>query len=61
MREKEIRELAKNAGYVFGMMLLPKQRYTLTDIATRKKYYMKVSLGELVRILKRESEIRSAK
>ncbi len=46
--------MAEKAGYVLGMMIVPKRCYTLTDLTTRKKYRMKVGTRDLVRILKRE-------
>jgi hypothetical protein len=46
--------LARKAGYVLGMIIVPKKCYTLTDLTTRIKYRMNMNETDLVQILKRE-------
>ena len=59
MKRKELEQLASKAGYVLGMMIVPKKCYTLTDLATRKKYRMRVRAREIVDILNREIQRKS--
>jgi hypothetical protein len=56
MNSRELKALAEKAGYVLGMMIVPKKCYTLTNLTTRKKYRMKVSARDLVRILNMEAK-----
>lgn len=56
MKRKELNQLATLAGYALGMVIVPEKCYTLTDLQTRKKYRMKVSLRSIVKILCREVE-----
>ena len=59
MKRKELEQLASKAGYVLGMMIVPKKCYTLTDLVTRKKYRMRVRAREIVDILNREIQRKS--
>jgi hypothetical protein len=54
MNQKEMEALARRAGYVLGMMIVPKRCYTITDLVTRKKYRMKMSKRDLIKILERD-------
>ena len=58
MQRKKVEKLARVAGFVLGQMYIPKKCYTLTDLTTRKKYRMIVSLADIEKILQREVEIR---
>lgn len=59
MKRKELEQLASKAGYVLGMMIVPKKCYTLTDLVTRKKYRMRVRARDIVDILNREIQRKS--
>jgi hypothetical protein len=56
MKKRELKALAEKAGYVLGMMIVPKKCYTLTNLTTRKKYRMMVRTHDLVRILNIEAK-----